>query len=259
LTDEPGPALDEAAIGEAYAALFEGLDQLGPGSSATRLALLERLRPLLPAAPAIADMGAGAGAGSLDLARTLPAARIIAIDRHQGFLDRLAARSSRADAEITVSNADMAAPGLAPASLDLVWCESAIYAIGRTAALDAWRPLLAPGGLVAFSDVVWTQPHPPAAAAAFWAEEYPAMTTVEGVRAEIAAAGYRLRFTRRAPGTDWLAYYAPLRPRVASLEPTATGALAIVLAGMAREIAILDAYGDSYAAVWFVVAPAADA
>ena len=61
----------------------------------------------------------------------------------------------------------MAAPPLESSSLDLVWCESAIYCVGRETALAAWRKLLARDGLVAFSDVVWTTDQPPVEARAF--------------------------------------------------------------------------------------------
>lgn len=252
--DEPlssAPTPDDTA--RAFGRVFDGIDTLGPGSPATRRAIVERLRLLLPAAPDLADLGCGAGAASLDLAALLPAARIVAIDTNQAFLDRLAARAAAAGAGITTLNADMAAPGLADASLDLVWCESAIYAVGRHTALAAWRPLLRPHGRIAFSDVVWRVPDPPAEARRFWADEYPAMTTTDGVRDEIKAAGYAADFIQPAPIGDWQAYYAPLRRRLVELGETATGALADVIAAMREEIAVFDRYGECYASVWFVV------
>lgn len=248
-------ALGDAAFGEAFATLFADIEQLGPGSSATRLAVLKRLRPALPPAPAIADMGCGAGSASRDLARTLPAARITAIDNHAGFLGRLAETAAAEGWRITTLVADMAKSGLLPRSLDLIWCESAIYAIGRRRALAAWRPLLSAAGRIAFSDVVWTTARPPSPARAFWAEEYPAMTTADGVEAEIVEAGYRLDFAETAPVTDWQAYYAPLRPRLETLAAGAQGALAAVIDGMRREIGIFDQHAASFASVWFVVAP----
>lgn len=249
-----GAASDEAAIGEAFATLFADIEQLGPGSPATRLAVLERLRTALRAAPAIADMGCGAGAASLVLARALPEATIIAIDNHPGFLARLAAAADAETLRIKARNADMAAPGLPSASLDLIWCESAIYSIGRKTALAAWRPLLRTAGRIAFSDVVWLNERPPAALSAFWGEEYPAMTTPDGVAAEILEAGYRLASTLVAPVSDWQAYYAPLRQRLDVLRPQAEGALAAVIDGMAREIAIFDQHAGDYASVWFIAA-----
>jgi SAM-dependent methyltransferase len=239
---EPVPS----EIVQAYATLFDGLDQLGPGSTETREAVLALVQPRLPAAPAIADMGCGKGSASLDLAAWLPGAHITALDSHQGFIGEL--QGDR----ITAICADMAAPPLPPSSLDLVWCESAIYSIGRRPALQAWQPLLRPTGLVAFSDVTWTTTTPPAEAAAFWAGEYPAMATPDAVIADLEATGFTLTDQLTAPRGDWRAYYDPLRRRLDTLGPNATGALAEVIAIMRREIAIFDRYGDSYASTWFV-------
>ena len=112
-------------------------------------------------------------------------------------------------------------------------------------------------GLVAFSDVVWTTDEPPAELRAFWAGEYPAMVTPSAVEAEIAAAGYQLVERHTAPVSDWQAYYAPLRPRVDALAADADAALALVLDVTRREIAVFDAFADSYASVWFIARPAA--
>ena len=237
---EPGPA----EIVEAYATLFDGLDQLGPGSTTTRNAVLAHLD--LPANPEIADMGCGKGRASRDLAACLPTARITAIDTQPDFVEGL--RSDR----ITPLQADMAAPPLPPASLDLVWCESAIYSIGRSRAFAAWHPLLRVGGLLAFSDVTWTTATPPAEARSFWADEYPAMTTPAAVIAELEAAGYQPLHHLQAPRSDWQRYYAPLRRRLDSLGPTATGPLATVLDIMRREIAVFDHHGDCWASTWFI-------
>jgi SAM-dependent methyltransferase len=244
-------------VGAAYGTLFAGLDQLGPTTDATRTAVLELIRDRLPVAPAIADLGCGSGVGSLFLARALPAATVTAVDLHAAFLAELRRKAAVEGAAITVLEADMASPPLAAGSLDLVWCDSAIYNIGREPALDAWRELLKPAGLIAFSDVTWAIEDPPAPAAAFWAGEYPAMTTIAGVERDIEAADFALVATHRSPGTDWQTYYAPLRQRLSTLRPEATATLDKVLDAMAREIVIFDRHGDSYASVFFIVRPSA--
>ena len=248
--------MSEGAIAAAYATLFDGLDQLGPTANDTRKAVLDLIRDRLPKTPVIADMGCGTGVASLFLAAALPEAHIIAIDTHQGFLAALRATAAATKAAITALQADMAASPLDPASLDLLWCDSAIYAIGRQRALDAWRPILRPGGFIVFSDVTWTTDAPPEPARTFWAGEYPGMTTAAGVERDILAAGFNLVATQQAPGSDWQDYYQPLRQRLQTLRPEANEALAVVLDTMAQEIAIFDSQGDSYASTSFIVRPA---
>ena len=98
------------------------------------------------------------------------------------------------------------------ASFDLLWCEGAAYIIGVPQALAAWRGLLAPGGRLAFSDAVWlTETPAPRARAIF--EGYAAMTDVAGVRARIAAAGWRLLGDFVLSPAAWQSYYGPLEAR----------------------------------------------
>jgi SAM-dependent methyltransferase len=252
---EPSARDAQAALAAACAKLFEGLLLLGPGSVETRRLVLGLVRAALPPNPVIADMGAGAGAASRFLADALPAAKILAVDRASVILGAL----GEADpGRVIAVNGDMAAPPLAAASLDLVWCESAIYAVGRGTALAAWRRLLRPKGLVVFSDVAWREPPAgrPPEAVAFWSEAYPEMQDADGIRAEIEAAGYAVTARHWAPASDWADYYAPLRQRLDDLAPGATPPLAGVLDEMRREVALFDAHGASYGVVFFVVYPA---
>lgn len=239
----------------AFATLFKGLGLLGPGSTATRRRVLGLVEPDLPPAPLVCDMGAGAGAASRLLAEALPAGRILALDRMPSFLRGLGATGP---GRVMAVAADMAAAPFCAHSLDLVWCESAIYTIGRTRALVLWRELLRPGGQIVFSDVVWLVPaaERPAEAAAFWSAAYPDMRTVDEIRTEIETVGWRVRARYQAPSADWAAYYAPLRPRLAELAPVAGPPLAGVIEEMRREIELFDAHGASYGVVFLVVHPA---
>ena len=75
---------------------------------------------------------------------------------------------------------------------DLIWSESAIYSIGRANAFAYWRPLLKPDGWLVFSDIVW-QYEPTGRsdkATAFWAKEYPDLTTADAIIDELIAAGF---------------------------------------------------------------------
>ena len=254
--------MDEEAIYAVYAELFAGLERLGPGSRASTLAALACVGEALPRAPAVADMGCGHGAATTVLAAALPQARFMAVDLDERFVDavRSAARSAGCGERVTAVAGDMGAPqslGLAPASFDLIWAEASAYAIGVERALAAWKPLLRPNGRLVFSELIWTLPVAarPAQCAAFWRREYPAMGTGEDVANACARAGFEVLQRRRQPPSDWRAYYAPLRERVARMrEHAEAGSVAaMVLAGMEEEIALFDEDGaTSYAYEMFV-------
>ena len=113
--------------------------------------------PALEGPARVLDIASGPGAASLVLLDALPEAQVTATDRHAPFLEAAAARVAAAGhaARFRTVAADMAALPFAPESFDLLWCEGAAYIIGVPAALAAWRPLLAPGGRLAFSEAVW--------------------------------------------------------------------------------------------------------
>jgi len=250
-----------AGIADAYEVLFRGLDQLGPGDQETTLAVLERVRPFLPEEPLVADMGCGVGASALVLARAMPAARVIAIDNLPPFVDRLrrCAASKGLSAQLTVRVGDIGDPqycGFDAGSLDLIWAESSIYAVGRGHALRVWRDLLRPGGRMVFSDVVWTaatEARSPAAVA-FWAQEYPAMTDCGAVSRQLSEHGLRLTDEIQMPRSAWSNYYNPLRARCAAIRPgiESLSVLGQVLATMEQEIALFDSDDRSFASVFFI-------
>jgi len=248
-------------IADAYEVLFRGLDQLGPGDQETTLAVLDRVRPFLPAEPRVADMGCGVGASALVLARAMPSARVIAIDNLPPFVDRLrrcAALKELSD-QLTVRVGDIGDPqhcGFDAGSLDLIWAESSIYAVGRGHALRVWRDLLRPGGCMVFSDVVWTaatEDRLPATVA-FWAEEYPAMTDRGAVSRQLSEHGLRLTDEIETPRSAWSNYYDPVRARSAAIRPGVEpeSVLAQVLATMEQEIALFDSDDRSYSSVFFI-------
>jgi SAM-dependent methyltransferase len=251
----------DTAIADAYEALFRGLDQLGPGDQETTLRVLERVRPFLPAEPLVADMGCGVGASALVLARAMPTAKVVALDSHPVFVDRLRQRAAKAGLSDRVTGRvdDMSNPrvcGFHTGSLHLIWAESSIYAIGRERAFLAWRDLLRPGGCLVFSDVVWTasaEARSPAAVA-FWARDYPAMTDRDTVSRQLSELGLGPIDAIEMPRSAWSNYYDPLRARIAAIGPSVeqTSVLGQVLATMEEEIALFDSDDRSYASVFFI-------
>ncbi|NWH07814.1 MAG: hypothetical protein HXY22_04055 [Alphaproteobacteria bacterium] len=105
----------------------------------------------------------------------------------------------------------------------LIWAEGSAYIIGVERALRDWRPLLRPGGVLVFSDMVWRTNEPQEALRAFWASEYPAMTRASVRLEQAKRAGYRLLghfdMGREAMET----YYRPLEASVTEMQARLAG------------------------------------
>jgi SAM-dependent methyltransferase len=234
--------------------LHSGLPHEGPGSrddTLRALALTGLVGPL-----EVLDIGCGPGPASLVLLEALPQARVTGVDAHAAFLEAARGRVAAAGhgARFAAVEADMAALPFAPGRFDLLWCEGAAYIPGVARALRLWRPLLRPGGRVAFSEAVWLVPEPHPAARAVWAE-YPEMTDIAGTQARVVRAGWRLIGWFVLSEAAWEAYFGPLGARVAALAP-AHGAEAPALAEAACEIALRRSHGDDYGYAFFVAEPA---
>ncbi len=251
----------EIEIMRAYTVIFDHLAQLGPGDPATTRHLVERLRTDLPSRARIADFGAGVGASALVLAQCLPEARVLALDSHAPFIARLvtAAKARGLEERISAVVGDMTDPPPLDGVMggfDLIWSESAIYSIGRANAFTCWRPMLKPDGWLVFSDIVW-QCEPAARsskASAFWAKEYPDITTASHVVDQLTAAGFSPLDPLFSAREAWSNYYEPLRDRLRLLKKRGNHpqALINVIAEFEREIDVYDCAGDDVALCFFL-------
>jgi SAM-dependent methyltransferase len=234
--------------------LHEGLPRQGPGSDACTREALRRLPPL-PPQPRIADLGCGSGKPSLVLAEAL-GSRVIAIDIYQPYLDQLTEAAARRGLGhlIEARQADMAAPGLAPGSLDLLWSEGAIFVLGFAEGLALWRPLLASRGLAAITECTWLSDERPGEAVRFFEAAYPAMGSVADNVARAEAAGFEVldHFTL-PPAAWWDEYYTPLLARLDALAPEADPALRAEIEATRREIDVYRAHGASYGYVFYLL------
>jgi SAM-dependent methyltransferase len=183
--------------------------------------------------------------------------RVVAVDRSTEYLTQLLDRSRRhgLDDRISIAVADMADLPFASGSFDLLWAEGSAYVIGVDRALRSWRRLLRAGGYFAFTELVWLAAEPPQPVARFFADEYPAMSTVESWQKAIAASGYDLVGNFTLPEHAWWdGYYGPLEAKLPGLRGRYAGdhdALAVV-ANTAREIAMRREYSRWYGYEFFV-------
>lgn len=243
---------------ELFLEVYGTLPRGGPGGDEHTT----RALGLVPGATprAVLDLGCGPGAHTVCLARALPDARILALDTLPEMVEETNRRladaglAGRARAHV----GDMAQPPVEPGSQDLIWCEGAIYFMGVTEALLAWRPLLSTGGTVAFTEAAWLTSAPPAEIRTWWLSEYPAISDRSGVQARIDMAGYRTVGTFALPPSAWWdEYYEPMQARMEALRarlPDDQAAVDVVRSAEV-EIDMFQRFSEHYSYVFFVVQP----
>jgi hypothetical protein len=161
-----------------------------------------------------------------------PQGHVTAVDSHKPFIDELMLRVGL-DRRVTAYAGNMAK---LKGPFDLIWSAGALYFLGITKGLKAWRPALAKGGAVAFSEPCWFSDAPSDGARAFWMGEYPTITDADGVDARVRAADFETVAVRRLSDAAWQAYYTPLQARIDALRPGADDALSAVLDAAQTEI-----------------------
>ena len=251
-TPAPDPAERQDGTEPATAlfyGLFEGLPRQGPGAAAsTRQALA--LVPGVGPRTRILDVGCGTGAQTLVLAGSAPS-RIVAIDNHPPFIEALnrKARDIGVADRVSARVADMRRLDFDDGAFDLIWCEGAIYNVGVEAGLRDWRRLLRRNGHVALTEVCWRHPDPPAACAAFWEQEYPAIRDTAALLEAIDACGYETVGHFPLPAAAWWDdYYRPLQDSLNNLRrshPDVPEAQALADA-LQTEIDVWQAHGRFY-------------
>jgi serine/threonine-protein kinase HipA len=243
-------------IEQALFRLHEGLPRNCPGSESSTIKALRRLGRL-PRHPRVIDLGCGNGASAIPLARRLKA-DVVAVDAHEPFLRRLESRLAEeplTDGNVTVHHADFSTLESDLGTFDLLWSEGAAYVLGLEEALTKWRPLLKRRGRAAITELSWTVDHPSQEAKDYWSSVYPGMRTVVGNCAAAERAGYTVVDTMTLPNKDWMAYYNPMKQRIAELraEGEPSPELAVVVDEAEREISIYERHGDEFGYVFYLL------
>lgn len=231
--------------------------RLGPGGDAqTRKALAmsgllgrQRLK--------VADLGCGTGASTLVLAADLDA-HVTAVDLFPEFLDELTRRARERDVHdrVTTLAASIDALPFDPGSLDAIWSEGAIYNLGFEAGIASWRPLLAPGGVLAVSELTWLTHERPDELQAHWDAEYPQVATASEKIAILERHGFTPLGYFPLPESSWIDhYYAPLRARFPDLlaQHDHSEAARALVAAEEREIDLYERYKE-YVSYGFYIA-----
>ncbi len=240
-------------VNDAFKLFFRGLARQAPGADAATLHALEHVE--LPDDPVIYDMGSGTGSSALVLAEELEQ-KVVAVDQMRESLDALKLRAERRGIEsfIETIEADSLALELANQSVDLIWAEGSIYAMGWDRALGKWHKALAEGGWLAVTDCVWVTEDRPAEAVEFWENEYPGMATRDELVSRAEESGFEVVETFEMMRHAWADYYGPLRQRLALVESSEPAEdLRKVVDEVAEEIRIFEEYGHAWNYMFFVM------
>jgi len=241
------------------------LPRLGPGddySTKQALDILLSARSKLtnehaPARLKILDIGCGNGAQTIQLAKHVDGT-ILAVDYHQPFLDELQRRAENegASSKIQPYLRDMCDLGLAENSYDLIWSEGSLYIMGFRKGLQVCHSLLAPGGLLAVSELAWLRSDPPAECRQYWAGEYPFMADIDSNVATIHDCGYDLLGHFALPSSAWEeSYYHQLEKRLKALRSNYAKDLERIeiLDSVQMEIDLYRKYSNYYGYVFFLM------
>ena len=237
-------------------ALFEGLPRKGPGSAACTDRAYRCIGDHLHD-PGILDIGCGAGASAIPLAR-LSGGRVVAVDVHRPYLSELraAAAAGGTGSQITPVCATMDRLPFRENTFDVIWSEGAISAMGYPQGLGSWRPLLREGGFLAVTELAWFVDDPPGEVRSFFTEGYPAMVTDTANRRTAREQGYRLLEAFPLPESAWREeYYAPLAERMQEIRSRGdlSPATEEILALTDLEMEMYERFSSSYGYVMYVM------
>ena len=139
-------------------------------------------------------------------------------------------------------------------SVDLVWAEGSIYAVGRERALTHVAPLAPSGRLRRVQRLRLVDRRSFAGSARdYWAAEYPDMASEAAIRSRAEAAGYRAVDGFRLPREAHDAYYVPLEARAAALAGRTEPGVRRVLGDIRREIDIVRRFSGEAGYSFFVL------
>jgi ubiquinone/menaquinone biosynthesis C-methylase UbiE len=246
----------EERMVELLVELHVGLDRQGPGDrGATERAL--RMCEGLPAAPRIADIGCGAGAQTLDLARAT-SGEIIAVDLFDDFLATLRAKAEAQGlgARLRTMTAYMSDLPFAEGQFDLLWSKGAIYIMGFDNGLKSWRPFVRPGGWLCVTELSFVRDDAPQDCRNHWAEFYPGMRESKVNIAAARELGWEVVEQFTLTDTAWTRdYYGPLRERLGPFrEKYADDPDALTVAEMTEnEMRLFDRYSQHCGYVFYVM------
>ena len=234
--------------------LHQGLERKGPGDAEYSNYIISQL-PKLPINPRIADIGCGAGAGTLILADKFKS-KVRAVDFSREFLDELKDRAKQQGLEHLVETieSDMGNLDWEPGSIDLLWSEGAAYNITFEGALKAWRPIMASNGIAVISEMNYFTSDVPEPVTIFMQNAYPAIKTEPENADIINSSGFEfLGIHRLSSKAWWDNYYEPLRNKIESFKNSNDSIMQSVISETEEEMKFFEEYDNFYGYSFYIM------
>ena len=234
--------------------LHRGLERQGPGDADYSNYIVSQI-PALPTNPRIADIGCGAGAGTLFLADKFKS-KVRAVDFSREFLDELEERSNQRGLEHLVETieCDMGKLSWEPGSIDLLWSEGAAYNITFEGALKAWRPLMAANGIAVVSEMNYFNSDVPEPVKMYMQKAYPAIKTEQENAEIINSSGFTGLGIHRLPSRAWWDnYYGPLRENMKSFKHSEDSIMQAVIKETEEEMKLFEEHERYYGYSFYIM------
>ena len=234
--------------------LHRGLERQGPGDTDYSNYVISQI-PELPTNPRIADIGCGAGAGTLFLADKFKS-KVRAVDFSREFLDELEDRSKQRglDHLVETIECDMGNLNWEPGTIDLLWSEGAAYNITFEGALKAWRPLMASNGIAVVSEMNYFTNEVPETLKIYMQKAYPAIKNEQENSDIINSSGFKVLGIHRLPSKAWWDnYYEPLRNNIESFKNSNDSVMLSVIRETEEEMKFFDEYKKFYGYSFYIM------
>ncbi len=241
---------------EYFYELFEALPRGGPGDKeSTRRAFNTIPNP--PEQPLILDIGCGPGVQTIELAK-LSKGRIIALDNHQAFLDKLIKKAKEEALldHIVPQNRSMLDMDFEENTFDIIWSEGALYFMGFQNGLKRSRQLLKNGGFLGVTEIVYLVNDPPAPLIHYFEREYPDIKTVQDKIDLIQNERFFLISNFTLPKSSWLdSFYLPMQEQLIRLNRKYQGneIASSIFEEMKNEINLYKKFSDFYGYEFFIM------
>ena len=234
--------------------LHRGLERQGPGDTEFSDYIISQI-PELPAKPRIADIGCGAGVGTLFLADKFRS-KVRAVDFSREFLEELINRAKQRGLEHLVETieCDMGSLDWKPETIDLLWSEGAAYNITFEGALKAWRPLMAVNGIAIISELNYFTNEVPESVRVYWQNAYPNIGTESENSSHANSSGFKVLEIHRLPSKAWWDnYYGPLRENMNFFKHSEDSIMQSVIKETEEEMKLFEEHEKHYGYSFYIM------